>query len=355
MPGYVDAVLQEASLRRKETDGPIETVYFGGGTPSLLPPALLRRLCLELKRILPVSPNAEWTAEANPGTITQEWVETAVSCGINRISLGMQAFQSRHLEMLGRIHRFSDVEKSVEICRLAGIHNLSLDLMFGLPGQTPVEWRETLEAAVLLQPQHLSAYGLIPEEGTPLFQDLQDGALSLPEPEEEREMYETALSVARQHGYVQYEISNFARPGFECAHNVGYWTQVPYLGLGASAASLTEMERSENGLRYVRRTNTGNLDEYRKGMESGSPVWTEVTPISPAEAQFETMMLGLRMNRGVSEERFAELHGIPLERRYGGKCRLLERKGLLVREGEVWKLTRLGMDLQNMALTELMD
>lgn len=355
MEAYVSALLREAEIRLGEITEPIDTVYFGGGTPSLLPPALLARLAEGLQARLPVTHGAEWTSEANPGTLTPAWLEAALDSGINRISLGMQAAQNRLLKTLGRIHDAGQVEESVKLCREAGFQNLNLDLMFGLPGQSPEDWSGTLREALALRPEHISAYGLIPEEGTPLFRDLEAGRLTLPEVETEREMYDALLKTLSRAGFEQYEISNFARPGFACRHNIGYWRQTPYLGLGLAAASMIFPKKNGEGLTYLRQTNTVDMDAYLSGIAENAPVFSEETAIPPAEARFETLMLGLRMTRGVTGERFQALHGRSLEACFGPRLREMEARGLLVHEEDRWRLSRLGMDLQNQVLVALMD
>ena len=214
----------------------------------------------ELGELYNFSQVMEFTSEANPGTITREWLDIAVDAGINRLSIGMQAAQDGILSSLGRIHRFEDVVHSVSLARESGIRNVSLDLIFGIPGQSFSDWCETLDAALSLHPEHISAYGLIPEEGTPLYSDLDNGLIALPEPELERKMYDEAIERFRRNGLIQYEVSNFARQGFECRHNIGYWTQVPYIGLGVSAASMTGLSRSGEGMSYLRTANTDSYD-----------------------------------------------------------------------------------------------
>ena len=355
MEEYVDCLLLEAELHSGAVTEPPETVYLGGGTPSLLPADLLRRLLHGLRERLDLSCVSEWTSEANPGTMTLSWLDAALEGGVSRLSLGMQAGQDRLLRLLGRIHSAEDVTQSVDLARKAGFRNLNLDLIFGLPTQKRSEWRETLNLAFALAPEHLSAYGLIPEEGTPLWDDLNTGALKLPEPEEERAMYGDLLQEIRKQGMIQYEISNFARPGRECRHNIGYWDQTPYLGLGVSAASMLYRSQDSGGLRYLRRTNTGRMEEYLRGIREGRPVYSEEEWISPPESRFETMMLGLRMNRGVRDLDFYSLHGISPESCYGEKLEKLRKDGILEHVDGAWRLTGRGMDLQNTALVELMD
>lgn len=358
MHAYIDALLDEAarqsSYYTRLYGHPLrmETVFLGGGTPSLLPPEELHRLLSGLRAVFDIAPDAEFTSEANPGTLTPAWLDAAVAGGVNRLSLGMQAYQPSLLETLGRIHDFSQVEASVSMARAAGMHNLSLDLMFGLPGQTAAMWRETLDAALSLSPTHLSCYGLIPEEGTPLKRDLDAGILSLPEEEAERQMYDDTLTILGRHGFEQYEISNFALPGYACRHNLGYWRQVPYLGLGASAASCMD---ERDGSAYVRSSNPPGLRDYLDMVQRDDWQARTVEPISPSDAIFETMMLGLRTTRGVSEEAFQRMHGQSLDAVYGERLRMLAAQGLLRHADGCWRLTRRGMDVQNSVLVTLMD
>ena len=354
MPAYVTAMLQEAAHARKALGPqPISTVFLGGGTPSVLPAEELRRLLRGVMEQFPLEPGAEFTSEANPGTLTEAWLDTAVSLGVNRLSLGMQAAQAPLLRTLGRIHTLEQVREAVDLARQAGVKNLSLDLMFGLPGQTLADWAETLEAALDLAPEHLSCYGLIPEEGTPLGEAIHRGEVTLPSEEEERAMYDMALQRLHQAGFMQYEISNLARPGYACAHNLGYWRQVPYLGLGVGAASM--LPGRQSGEAYRRRTNVRDLASYLRQGETGNFAPAEEESITPAEACFETMMLGLRTSEGVSERAFMAMHGVPLEQMYGQRLTALASRGLMEKHGEWWRLTRRGMDVQNAVLVELME
>lgn len=352
MHAYVDALLTEARIRAEALHHPaMETVFIGGGTPSLLLADELDRLLTGLKALFPLASDAEFTSEANPGTLTEAWLDTAVRHGVNRISMGMQAYQPELLRTLGRIHDFAQVEASVQLCRDHGIRDLNLDLMFGLPGQTPEQWLETLHAALSLQPQHLSCYGLIPEDGTPLMADLTAGQLTLPDEEDERRMYDDTLRTLALHGFEQYEISNFALPGHACRHNLGYWRQIPYLGLGASASSMLP----DSSAFCLRETNPATLDAYTQMVDRSDWSARDIVPVSPADARFETMMLGLRTTRGVSEEAFFDLHGVTLDSCYGSRLRPLESQGLVTHQEGWWRLTRRGMDVQNAVLVELMD
>ena len=350
MSAYVDAVLREADGLKPYHAASIETVFIGGGTPSTLPPDLLKRLLTGLRERFTIPAGVEFTTEANPGTLTPEWLETAIADGVNRISMGMQACQPELLKTLGRIHTCADVEDSVRLVRSMGIDNLSLDLMFGLPGQTVAMWHDTLTAALSLAPEHLSCYGLIPEDGTPLKRDLDAGRLALPTEEDERRMYDDTLAILAKAGFIQYEISNFAKPGYECRHNIGYWTRVPYIGLGASAASL--LPTKSGGLRL---TNPASIRDYIAMAEARAWRQRDRVSLLPEDARFESLMLGLRMTKGVSEADFAAMHGMTLDDYCGGILRQQEARGLLLHQDGRWALTRRGMDVQNAILVEIME
>lgn len=351
MAAYVDALLREAdAMAAYAKDTPIQTVFIGGGTPSTLPAPLLKKLLTGLSERFVIPAGIEFTSEANPGTLTPEWLDAAVSGGVNRLSMGMQTAQTELLRTLGRIHRYEDVVESVQLARSMGISNLSVDLMFGLPGQTPDMWQESLAAALALNVQHMSCYGLIPEDGTPLKRDLDIGRLTLPDEAAERQMYDDTLRILVQQGYDQYEISNFAKPGYACQHNIGYWTRVPYIGLGASAASF--LQTKSGGLRL---TNPAPIREYINMADEQAWRRRERTSLLPDDARFESLMLGLRMTAGVSEADFAAMHGITLDDYCGNVLRQQEKRGLLVHRDGRWALTRRGMDVQNAILVEIME
>ena len=355
---YVDSLLRELRLRRREVTEPIRTVYIGGGTPSTLPVFLTRRLMEGVREVLPPEGIGEYTIEANPGTVTMEWLETIRVLGCNRLSLGVQAAQDDLLAKLGRIHRFHEAEEAVRMARRAGFANLNLDLIFGIPGQTIADWRETLEKAIALGPEHISAYGLILEEGTEMERMVRAGDAVLPEAEAEREMYDIALRTLAENGYKQYEISNFARDGHECRHNIGYWTQVPYLGVGLGAASMVNLRQGPEGMTYERNVNPVSFEGYQAYVdclaEKGAPWEARWESIGPEEARFETVMLNLRMNQGLDEGEFLRMHGVGFGECYGDIAERLEKQGLMIHEGKSWRLTRRGMDIQNAVLVEFM-
>lgn len=350
MRSYVDLLLLECDQQLVSLHNPdITSIYIGGGTPSILPAELFQCLLQGIHARFHILPDCEWTCEANPGTLTPQWLDVARQNGVNRLSMGMQAKQSSLLSILGRIHEFSDVQQSVSMAKDHGIENISLDLMFGLPGQNLDMWVETLHAALELKPRHISCYGLIPEDGTPLKRDLDTGKLTLPNENDEREMYDTAIRILHQSGFQQYEISNFALPGYACQHNIGYWRQVYYLGIGVAASSMLPC----TGYPYLRKTNPSTLEEYQSVL-SGN-LLPEIQFISKEEAMFETLMLGLRMNDGVNEQAFHTMHGVSLEAYRGPALRQQIQKGLIEMSHGSYRLTRRGMDIQNSILVDLMD
>ncbi len=336
---YIGRVLREAEEKRIP-GREISTLYIGGGTPSLLPPAVMKELLSGLKERFTFEKDAECSSEANPGMLSDKMAYTLAEGGINRVSLGLQAVQPRLLSVLGRLHTFEDAERSVKRLREAGITNLNLDVMFGLPGQTVNDFRETLEAALSLSPRHLSCYALIAEEGTEITRRIRSGELSLPDEDEEREMYSLAKAKTAARGMRQYEISNFALPGFECRHNVLCWQRREYLGLGAAACGFTGDTRCRNPV---------TVEGYLAGEKA------EEETISPREARFESMMLGLRMNEGVSREAFYQMHGLTPEQAFGEKLIQALESGLLEEENGYFRPTERGMDLQNRLLLMLMD
>ena len=350
MRSYVDLLLLECDQQLASLHNPdITSIYIGGGTPSILPAELFQCLLQGIHARFHILPDCEWTCEANPGTLTPQWLDVARQNGVNRLSMGVQAKQSSLLNILGRIHEFSDVQQSVSMAKDHGIENISLDLMFGLPGQNLDMWVETLHAALELKPRHISCYGLIPEDGTPLKRDLDTGKLTLPNENDEREMYDTAIRMLHQSGFQQYEISNFALPGYACHHNIGYWRQVYYLGIGVAASSMLPC----TGYPYLRKTNPSTLEEYQSVL-SGN-LLPEIQFISKEEAMFETLMLGLRMNDGVNEQAFHTMHGVSLEAYRGPALRQQIQKGLIEMSHGSYRLTRRGMDIQNSILVDLMD
>ena len=324
----------------------VTSIFLGGGTPSILSADLMRDLFEALYQCFDIAVDAEISIEANPGTLTMEKLFMYHTCGINRISIGLQSADDEELKVLGRIHCYDDFLKSFQRARQAGFTNINVDLMSALPGQTVQSWKNTLRKVMMLKPEHISAYSLIIEEGTPFYDRYHADRSEFPDEEMDREMYHLTKEVMAAQGFRRYEISNYAKPGYECRHNIGYWTGVDYLGLGLGASSYT------HGFRYH---NVTDMDEYLSLdlSESGAAA-RDIQKLSEKEQIEEFMFLGLRMMRGVSGSEFFERFGLNLWSIYGEVFERLAAQGLLeVRKPEV-RLTELGIDVSNMVLSEFL-
>ena len=342
---YVDRLCREIrwyGQKEEFSHRPVVSVFFGGGTPSLLSEAQIFRLMAELRDNFLIRRDAEVTMEANPGTLTPGKLKQMRFCGINRLSLGLQSTVERELKALGRIHSYGAFLQSFKWAREAGFKNINVDLMTALPEQTMASYLKSLEQTAALKPEHISAYSLIIEPGTPFEAMEAQGELALPDEDEEREMYHLTRKFLSEMGYERYEISNYARPGYECRHNIGYWRGRDYLGLGLGASSLI------NGRRFSNRT---EIKDYL-ALTMGSDDWYEaVEPLTPAAKMEEFMFLGLRLVRGVSEKDFYRKFGVKMMSVYGEVIRKNELEKLLIRKNGWLRLTELGMDLANMVLS----
>ncbi len=335
---YVDAMKEEIRQSRELGEGfEVSTVFFGGGTPSLLPGDWLIEILEELRSWFTFLPEAEITAECNPGTLDPEKLEAYGRAGINRLSLGLQSARNEELRLLGRIHTWEEFLENFYLAREKGFRNINIDLMSALPGQSREDWLETLEKVTALSPEHISAYSLMVEEGTPFYRLYGEGKSregELPEEDTERQMYYDTGCFLEEAGYGHYEISNYARPGFACRHNLSYWDRADYKGFGIGAASL---------LGQVRYGNHRDLEAYLKGDFSCE----SIQPLSRQEQLEETMFLGLRKMEGVALTE--ELLSV-----YEDVFRDLEGKGLLLRRDGHAVLTERGIDVSNYALAEFL-
>ncbi len=339
MDTYAEKVKEEIEKKAVKYPALIQTLFIGGGTPSIFPLDAMESLLQSLHRHFSFSETAECTCECNPGTVTPAFLQMLKRNGINRLSFGAQAAQNHLLQLLGRIHTWEDVVSSVRMAKEAGFENINLDLMLGLPNQTETDVKETLQMALALCPTHLSCYGLIVEEGTLLSRQVEKGVWTLPSEETERREYQMCQDILAQNGFDQYEISNFALPHHRCRHNMDCWQRKEYIGIGSAACGFM------GNLRYQ---NPPSLSAYLQGV----PAEEEI--ISPEDAMFESMMLGLRTMDGVSEEAFFQMHGVSLQEAFGHKLQKpLQDKLILWENGRVF-LTRKGMDLQNKVLVEIM-
>jgi oxygen-independent coproporphyrinogen-3 oxidase len=330
-PRYLDALEAEfASAAARYGKMPVGTVFIGGGTPSALPEDCIMRILAMTRARFELLPDAEITVEANPGTLSPEKLRAYRDSGVNRLSIGLQAAQERLLLMLGRVHSADEAASSVEWARAAGFSNINLDLMYALPGQTMAEWVESLKFALKLQPEHLSLYSLIVEPGTPIEKSIALGALQPPSDKAALDMQRAAGRILSRRGFFRYEISNYAKPGRECRHNMVYWTRGDYLGLGCAAHSMMGGERFEN---------TDDLDQYLSGVREVAR-----RAISPDEAREEAVLLGTRTARGIPLE---------LVRAKREQIARLEAGGFVsVRQGRL-SLTDRGMEVHNAVVLAL--
>lgn len=343
IPHYVAALEREIARRGEELGGRrATTIFFGGGTPSLVPAAEIARLVRACRAAFDVASDAEVSLEANPTSVDEDYFAGLLAAGVNRLSLGAQTFQRRGLRVLGRNHEATDVRAALAAARAAGFGNVSLDLIFGWPGQTLAAWEEDL-AAVLdrqIRPEHLSLYSLIVEPGTPMADAVARGILAVPDDDATADLYEAAIGTLDAAGYVHYEVANWARaPGLEARHNLVYWRNGDYAGLGAGAHGHVAGRRTMNHLLPA---------TYIAAVEAGDTPVSNVEEIPPATAMGETMMLGLRLLReGVGDAAFAARHGRTLDEAFGPTVEEVAALGLLERSPDRVRLTHRGLMLAN--------
>ena len=334
---YIDALLQEinTSFARYDTkDYSVKSIYFGGGTPSVLFAKQIGAVLDKLRSVFKVESEAEITIEVNPGTVDEYKLSEYRKIGINRISIGMQSADNRELKMLGRIHTYEDFLKCFELCRKVGFDNVNVDVMTALPNQSEQTLKNTLDKVTSLGPEHISAYSLIIEEGTPFYERYGNIEGPVVGEEQERKLYHMTRRVLKQAGYYQYEISNFARKGKESIHNTGYWTHVPYIGFGLGASSYFEKTRYKN----VSDFNTYlNFPGQKEEMES----------LSKQDEMAEFMFLGLRCTKGVFTRDFEDEFGVDIKKVYGDVIRKLISEELLEEEDGRIFLTTEGIDYGN--------
>ncbi|MFK8793052.1 radical SAM family heme chaperone HemW [Planococcus plakortidis] len=337
---YIESIGKELALWKQEgaLEEPLKTVFLGGGTPTALTPAQLERLLELIHQYVPMTKNVEWSSEANPDELTRDKMEVLYKGGVNRLSMGVQTFDQDLLKRLGRTHANEDVLRAVETAREIGFSNISFDLMYGLPGQTMAQWDETLERAFAFDMPHFSAYSLIIEPKTVFYNLMVKGKLNTVTEDLEGDMYERLMDEMAKQGLHQYEISNFAKPGHESRHNLLYWDNEEYIGVGAGAHGYV------NGVRY---SNHGPLKKYMEPLESAERPVLDSTQVSIKAKMEEEMFLGLRKTTGVDIARFQEKFGAPLEKVYGEILRNEKAKGnLAVEQGRV-KLTHKGRFVGN--------
>jgi len=345
---YVQAVCREiraqaAFFGRRS----VATIFFGGGTPTLLSGEQIQAIMQTVRDCFDVLPDAEISMEGNPGTLNMENLRAYRQAGVNRLSLGVQSMDDGLLAAIGRIHTAKEAKAAVQMAREAGFDNLNLDLMYGLPGQAAWQWEETLHHAIALAPEHMSCYSLILEEGTPLYDSVNAGACApLPDEDEMERMDALTLRLLREAGYGRYEVSNFAKPGRECRHNIVYWECLPYLGVGLNAHS------DMDGRRFY---NPASWEDYL-AMAEGNMLSREQEGNSSAdERMFERMMMGLRQTRGVDAQRFACDFGVQIEDVWPETIARMRCGNLMDTNKKRFFLTERGMQVMNGVLVSLME
>ena len=347
---YMQALAQEIEYYGQQAhmgDYEVVTIFIGGGTPSCIGEVYITNLIQQLRTTFQITQDAEITIEANPGTLTRDKLSAYLEAGINRLSMGLQSADNQELKLLGRIHTWEEFQENYQAARDVGFQNINVDLMTALPGQTCNSLRRTIEQVMRLNPEHISAYSLIIEEGTPFF-DLYGGANSaggnaIPNEEEDRQMYAMTQSLLQSFGYHQYEISNFAKEGYESRHNKVYWQRGEYLGLGLGAASL---------MRENRWRNENDLSEYIEQFATGrEPKCFDKESLTTKMQMEEFMFLGLRMTRGISEQDFKQCFRKSVYEVYGNVIEELLKDGLLckyrIQNEQFIQLTPRGTDISN--------
>ena len=322
----------------------MDSVFFGGGTPSLLTGEQLRGILENIKDKFKVTSDCEISMEANPGTLDPEKLRAYHNAGVNRLSIGLQSTRDEELKRIGRIHNWRDFLESYEAAKQEGFRNINIDLMSALPSQTLSDYRMSLEKVLELKPEHISSYSLILEEGTPLYERRKE--LSFPDEDTEREMYALTKELLEAQGYHRYEISNYALPGYECRHNLRYWRRGEYFGFGLGASSYLDGHR---------RKNTSSMGEYINSVNAdGLPSYEEDILLTKDDAMAEFMFLGLRCTEGVSGEEFEESFGVSMESVYGEVLDRYLNSGHLRQDGTRYCLTDAGIDVSNHIFSEFL-
>ncbi len=326
---------------------PLKTVFLGGGTPSVLTSDQLKHLFGIIFAGFEIAKDAEISIEANPGTVDAQKFDTLRQCGVNRLSIGVQSFDDQELRAIGRIHSAEEARSAVENAQAAGFHNLSVDLMYGLPGQTAKSWQQSLETALSLSVQHLSLYQLTVEEETPLEEMIQGGRVQIPDEDIVADMDAVTASLLEKSDFRQYEISNYAakNKNYQCRHNINYWNNSDYYGIGAGAVSYSHGTRVKN---------IADPSHYCALLKAGQSVHAEEECLQREESFRETVIMGLRMNRGVSTDDLQARYGLDFEQFYGGLVQDLCGRDLLARDKKNVYLTAKGRTFANLVMAELL-
>lgn len=345
---YIECLGKEMKMmvaKKPQAFEKIETIFFGGGTPTALSPVQLERLLILVKEAIPMDYVKEFSSEANPDELTRDKIKVLKKHGVNRLSLGVQSFDQDLLRKLGRTHDNEHVYETIQAAKEEGFTNISIDLMYGLPGQSMEQWQHTLEMAMKLELPHFSAYSLIVEPKTIFYNLMNKGKLPLPGEDSEADMYSYLMDTMEQQGIHQYEISNFGKTGFESLHNLIYWDNEEYAGFGAGASGYLE------GVRY---SNHGPLKKYMDAIDAGElPLLNETVVDRQAQLE-EELFLGLRKTAGISKIHFIEKFGEPVEAIFRDKIKKLVHDGLLIDENDYLMLSKKGRFVGNEVFQEFL-
>lgn len=340
---YVKALIKEINNKITK-EYLINTIFIGGGTPSSLGCNELEILLKEINK-LNLSNNIEYTMECNPGNLTKEKLKIMKEYGVNRISMGLQAVQNTLLKSIGRIHNYDEFERNFKEARDFGFNNINVDLIFGLPNQSLENWKESLERIIALNPEHISAYSLIIEEGTAFYKLYEEDKLNIPTEDVEREMYNLAKSKLLEAGYYQYEISNYSKIDLECRHNLAYWNMDSWIGVGSAASSYINNKRL---------TNTSVVEKYIEGINNDNPIMEEEIINSLEDNIEEFMFMGLRKIKGISISEFKRRFGKSIEDVYGPLLDKYENAKLIIRDGDNLYLSSQGIEWSNQIMAEFL-
>lgn len=346
---YVCALIAEIRAHSVNGRKEISTIFVGGGTPSILSEGQISRIFDAIFESFIIQDDAEITIEVNPGTVTEEKLRAYLDCKVNRISFGLQSTDNEELKLLGRIHTYEEFVQNYQLAREVGFQNINVDLISAIPGQSPSSWEKSLRDVIALSPEHISAYSLIIEEGTPFAKQYGIGCAGeklLPDEETERQMYHITDSILQEAGYHRYEISNYAKEGCECRHNLGYWERIPYLGIGLGAASLT--------VDNVRYHNVTDLKTYIEHSADLKFIQTDVEELSVKETMEEFIFLGMRKMEGISILEFENIFKRTLHECYGENIRKMIAQGFLEEEQGRLRLTRKGINVSNHVFAEIL-
>lgn len=342
---YIEALNKEIiSLREKHNNLEINTIFIGGGTPSVLEVNELECLLKEVAK-LNMAKDIEYSMECNPGNLTEEKLEVMKKYGVNRISMGLQAKQDNLLKGLGRIHNYKTFKENFLLAKKVGFNNINVDLMFGLPNQSLNEWEETLKEIISLEPAHISAYSLIIEEGTAFYNLYENDKLKLPTEEEERKMYHLAKRILEENGFNQYEISNYAKEGKECRHNLAYWNMDNWIGVGSAAASYINGKRIKN---------ISSVEEYINSIKDKGEAVEEIINNSKNDNMEEFMFMGLRKINGIYENEFKNRFSMNINDVYGEILNKYIGEGLLIRESGRIFLSEKGIEISNVIMADFL-